>query len=60
MTSYLVKRGSKYLHLDTKNGIFWGKKDGAFHFFSSDAAMQVSCGLTSSKAKITIVECEEE
>lgn len=60
MTSYLVKRGSKFLHLDTKSGIFWGKKEGAFSFFSQDAAMQVSCGLTSSKAKITIIECEEE
>ena len=60
MTAYLVRRGSKFLHMDPKNGIFWGKKTGAFHFFSQDAAAQVSCGLTSSKAKITIEECEEE
>lgn len=24
MTAYLVKRGGKYLHMDTKNGVFWG------------------------------------
>ena len=48
MTAYLVKRGGKYLHIDTKNGVSWGKKEGAFHFFSTDAAAQVSCGLTSS------------
>lgn len=60
MAYYLVRRGSKYLHINTQNGVFWGKKDGAFHFFSQDAAVQVSCGLTSNKARITIMECEEE
>lgn len=60
MTAYLVKRGGKYLHMDTKNGVFWGRKEGAFHFFSTDAAAQVSCGLTSNRARIMIVACEEE
>lgn len=59
-TYYLVKRGNKYLHLDTKTGISWGRREGAFCFFSTDAAAQVSCALTTSKAKITIVECEGE
>ena len=41
MTAYLVKRGGKYLHMDAKNGVFWGRMEGAFHFFSTDAAAQV-------------------
>lgn len=28
MTAYLVKRGGKYLHMDTKNGVFWGEEGG--------------------------------
>lgn len=57
---YLVVRGSKYLHLNSKSGPTWGGRNKAFHFCSMEAATQISCALTSSRAKITIVRCEEE
>lgn len=60
-TYYLVQRGNhKFLHLNSKTGVFWGSRKDAFHFYSTEAAIQVSCGLTTHKAKIIIVECEEE
>ena len=59
ITSYIVKRGNKYLHMDQKAGVFWGRKSGAFKFYSVDAATQVACALTSTKAVICIEVCEE-
>lgn len=59
ITHYVVQKGNKHLHLTPTEGVFWGKKDGAFCFYSAEAAAQVACALTADKAKITVVECEE-
>ena len=60
VASYIVKRGTKYLHMNTADGITWGSKANAFHFYSTEAATQIACALTSSRATISIVLCEGE
>ena len=41
---YIIRKGNKWLHLHPEHGISWGKKAGAFRFYSEAAAWEVGCG----------------
>ena len=56
---YIVRRGTKYLHMSPSIEVTWGAKDGAFRFYSSEAALGIA--LTDDpNVDYDVVRCEGE